>query len=578
MQTTMNDEMIRIPLSLIFKGDNPRKHFDQGELEELTTSVLAKGVIQPIVVRPLNGGEGYAIIAGERRYRAAVAAFGIDGYEIPAVVKDISEEEADELALIENIHRADMSITEEAESAGKILKNHNDDRNEAAAVLGWPLSKFNRRIALLNLIPEAMTALNERRLLVGHAELLAAVPQESQAKALTTIIEHALTVQQVKELLVKASTAFANAIFDLQGCQQCHHNSSQQACLFVESIGEGNCTNRACFEQKTSEKIEAIRAELAEEVQTVRVIEVGMNGFIKLASEGPLGVGPEQYEQCKACANFGATVSNLPNDRGAVERSICFDSGCAQKMVAERIKAEKVAAEAKESTKEKVKTEGGTTEGTSNAPQEQGGNAAEKKEKTKAPAKVAALSQKIVEYRRKNVWEPAAKKELAAAPAKARAFIFDLLLTGDANLVNKDNLTAIYGKIAGNAHPDAGRYCGEKVGHPELPYELSADQQDKLFSAAAVSAVSSSNFPEKRLRNLLKFLDTDLTKHFTLGEELLTLLTKSEIEAVCSDLALDGHVADFKKQIGGKKDEAIKAILAAKTFTFEGAVPSILNY
>lgn len=579
MQNQNNDEMRNIPLSLILKGDNPRKHFDQAELDELTASVLSKGVIQPIVVRPLDGGEGYAIIAGERRYRAAVAAFGIDSYEIPAVVKSITEEEAAELALIENIQRADMSITDEAQAAGKILKSRNNDKNEAAAALGWPLSKFNRRIALLNLVPEAMTALNEKRIMVGHAELLAAVPQESQGKALATIIEHALTVQQVKELLVKVSTEFTSAIFDVQGCQNCHHNSSEQASLFVESIGKGHCTNRACFEQKSSAQIETIRVDLAEEVQTVRVIEVGMNGFTKLTADGALGVGLEQYEQCKACANFGATVSNLPNDRGTVERSICFDAVCAQKKAAERIKAEKEAAEAK-----KKEDAVPATNATSTTESSAEGGEVQSKEKAKAPAakstkpsKVAALSQKVVEYRRKHVWEPAAMKELAAAPEKARAFVFDLLLTGDARLVNKDTLTAIFAKIAGTPYPDADRFSSEKVGHPELAYDLSAEQQDKLFSAAAVSAVSDSSFSDKRLTNLLKFLNTDLTKHFVLGEELLNLLTKSEIEAVCSDLALDGHVAEFKKVMAGKKDEAIKAILAAD-FTFDGAVPSILNY
>lgn len=580
MQTQHHDEMIHIPLTLIFKGDNPRKYFDESEMEELTASVLSKGVIQPITVRPLKEGEGYAIIAGERRFRAAVAAFGIDGYEIPAVVKDVTEEEADELALIENIQRADMSITDEAQAAGKILKSRNNDKNEAAAALGWPLSKFNRRIALLNLIPEAMTALNEKSILVGHAELLAAIPQENQDKALNTIMEHGLTVQQVKELLVKVSTEFTAAIFDVEGCRNCHHNSSEQASLFVESIGEGHCTSRTCFEQKTAERIEAIRAELAEEVQVVKVIEVGMNGFTKLTADGTLGVGQEQYEQCKACANFGATVSNLPNDRGTVERSICFDAACAQNKAAERIKAEKAAAEAE--TKQKAKEAKRNTEGAGGAgeapkTEPEDGTEGGKTNTTKSAPKVAALSQKVVEYRRKQVWEPAAMKELAAAPAKARAFVFDLLLSGDAKLVNKDTLTAIFAKVTGNPHPDSDRFSSDKIGHPELAYELSADQQDKLFSGAAIAAISSSEFGEKRLRNLLKFLDTDLTKHFTLGEELLTLLTKSEIESICSDLALDGHVTDFKKSMSGKKDEAIKAILAAD-FTFDGAVPSILNY
>jgi len=109
-------------------------------------------------------------------------------------------------------------------------------------------------------------------------------------------------------------------------------------------------------------------------------------------------------------------------------------------------------------------------------------------------------------------------QELAANPAKARAFVFDLLLTGDAKLVDRATLTSIFGKVAGTPHPAAGLCYHEKEGHPELAYELSAEQQDKLFSGAAIAAISSSEFSEKRLRNLLGFLNTDLTRYFKLGE------------------------------------------------------------
>lgn len=572
MQTEIaKDEMTRVPLSLIIKGDNPRKHFDAAEHEELTASVAAKGVIQPVILRPVEGGM-YKIVAGERRYRAAVEAYGIDGYDIPAVIKEIGEEEAAELALIENIQRADMSVSEEAVSAGNILDRYKGDRNEAAAALGWALSKFNRRIALLNLIPEAMDALNERRILTGHAELLCVVPQDKQGKALQTIIDHCLTVSQVKELLVKVSTKFSEAIFPLDSCAQCHHNSSQQATLFVEAISEGSCTNKVCFEGKTAEKIEAIRAELAEEVQTVRVLQIGENGFSRLSADGNLGVGQEQYDECRACGKFGATVSNLPNDRGTVERSICFDTDCAQRMAADRIKAERVAAQPVPKA-----TPATAPDASETLKEAATGTKAATKAPKAAKAKVYELSQRVVEYRRKNVWESAVKKELAANPAKSRAFVFDLMLTGDTTLINRENLTKIFVKISGESYPDTDRYSDKKVGHPELAYALTAEQQEKMFSAAAISAVSSEAFKDSRMQKLLTFLDTDLTRHYSLDAGLLNLLTKSEIEAVCVNLGLDALITDYKKLIGGKKDEAIKAILAAP-FQFDGAVPSILNY
>lgn len=94
---------------------NPRKHFDAAEMEELTASVLEKGVIQPVVVRLLEDG-GHELVIGGRRYQAAMTAFGED-YPIPVVVKEIDENEAKQLAIIENIQRADMSPAEEAIAA-----------------------------------------------------------------------------------------------------------------------------------------------------------------------------------------------------------------------------------------------------------------------------------------------------------------------------------------------------------------------------------------------------------------------------------------------------------------------------
>ena len=168
--------MTMIPLTLIERNpNNPRKHFDGADMDELVRSVRTNGILQPILVR--NTGEGYTIVAGERRYHAAMLVFGEDG-EIPAIVKDMTDEQADAAALIENTVRSEMSLTEEAVAAKKILDDANGDRDEAAARLGWPLSKLNRRIGLLNLIPDAMIALTERDILVGHAELLAAIPQE----------------------------------------------------------------------------------------------------------------------------------------------------------------------------------------------------------------------------------------------------------------------------------------------------------------------------------------------------------------------------------------------------------------
>ncbi len=542
-----------IPLTLIAPSDkNPRKYFDEADMNELIASVRTNGILQPILVR--NTGESYTIVAGERRYQAALQVFGEDG-EIPAIVKEMTEDEADAAALIENTVRADMSITEEAVAASKMLEAADGNRDEAAARLGWPLSKLNRRIGLLNLIPVAMDALTKREIMVGHAELLAAIPQDKQEKALSTIIANKLTVQQVKDLLLKVSTDFKDAIFCTAGCASCHHNSDQQVSLFVDSIGEGRCTDQECYASKTRDKIEALRAELAEEVQTVKIIEIGDNGFSKLAADGPMGVGEEQYEACKSCQNFGATVSNLPGEIGKVEKSICFDTACQQLKVAARIKAEKEA-------------------GTSGQP------APEKKEK-KTPAagskknagepKVAGVSQRVKDYRRK-VWNIGAKKELAAQMDKARIFLLDLLLTGHGNKVKDNKLAEIFKKVTGLEFNKG--YNGEGC-ISTTSQVTDAAQLEKMYTAAAVCAVE--DIEEKRIVGLLHYLDTDLGKHWQIDEEFAGMLTKSELEGVCVSVGLDALIPDFKKLLGGKKDVLVKAVVEAAP-QVAGTTPEILKY
>jgi len=554
--------MAPVPLSLISPSPyNPRRHFDEAGMAELTDSVRANGVIQPINVRPLQGGR-YEVVAGERRYRAALAAGLVD---IPAVIKQLSDEEAEKIALIENTVRDDMGIVEEAEAAERVLNRANGDRGEASRALGWPLSKLNRRIALLNLVPEAREAVTLKSILVGHAELLATVPQSKQGVVLGHIISKNLSIADVKNFLVKASTDFKSAIFDTTRCITCQFNSTIQASLFVESIGaEGRCTSQDCFSARTKTKIGELEFNLREEVQMVKIIEVGDTGFVKLAIDGPSGVGSEQFEACKICAKMGATVSNVPGEIGIVEREICFDQDCNLKMVAARIKAEKKAvAQPASSTKEKKTTSGPAIK--------TAGSTA-----TTEPKTVSGLSQKIIEYRRK-LWEKAAGKELAAQIPKAKAFTLDLLLTGHGRIIDRSKLSGFFGKIVGEEYPE-GNLSSEKMGCPDKIYGLASELQDKLFAAAAVSALTARDFNDDRLKSLLAYLDTNLSKHFTLTEEFLTLLTKSEIEVVSVSVGLDKAVSGFKKIITGKRDDAIKAILAAPNFQFEGALPSILNY
>ena len=305
-------------LSRIRPGKNPREFFDEAEMNELAESIRSYGVLQPILVRPAGDAGAYVIIAGERRYRAAKAVFG-DDYEMPIVVKDFGEADAEAAALIENVHRAQMSIAEEAKAAKRLLFRNKNDRDETARQLGWSPQKLDARLALTACSDTVLKALTERKILVGHAELLAGVPPATQDNVLKGILDHKVAVAVLKAQLGKFARKLADAIFDTGQCSGCPHNSAMQAGLFGESLGDGFCQHPTHFDELTTQVVEARAARLKDEYQVVRIVRKE-DGFqpLHLTAEGDLGVGAEQYAACKGCQSFGCAVSNMPGSYGEV--------------------------------------------------------------------------------------------------------------------------------------------------------------------------------------------------------------------------------------------------------------------
>jgi len=249
-------------LARIRQGDNPRRYFDQKKHDELVASIRLRGIIQPLLIRPVPNAEGeYSIVAGGRRYRAAAEAIGPDA-DVPVLIREMTDQEALEAAIDENDNREDASETEQADAAVRVLAACQGDRAEAARRLAWSPSKFDRRLALANLAEPVKAALDERRIKVGHAELLAAVPGDKQAKALETILGADLSVAKTRELLMRATQSLAGAQFDKGECTTCPFNSASQRALFATHVDDGYCTNPGCFVLKTeAEAAAAAKAE-----------------------------------------------------------------------------------------------------------------------------------------------------------------------------------------------------------------------------------------------------------------------------------------------------------------------------
>jgi len=165
-----------LKLSQIVSGPNHRQYFDPQAMKELEEGLKAAGgVTQPIQVRPHPERDGvFEIMAGERRWRAARSVYG-DDYDMPVVIREATDAEARALGIIENHFRDDTSDIEQAEGAASLLSYNKGDKHETALQLGWNVDTLERRLLLLNCVPAVRIALNERRIKLGHAELLEAV-------------------------------------------------------------------------------------------------------------------------------------------------------------------------------------------------------------------------------------------------------------------------------------------------------------------------------------------------------------------------------------------------------------------
>ena len=182
-----------INISLIFANSHqPRKNFGKDELQDLAASIKSKGILQPIVVRKKNE-DSYEIIVGERRWRAAQIA-GL--HEIPALVKEMNNEEVIQAALIENIQRANLNPVEEARAYQNILTNNNVNYENLSEVIGKSRSHISNMIRLLELDKKILDYIEEGKISMGHARALIGVP--NALNLAEEIINKKLSVREIE--------------------------------------------------------------------------------------------------------------------------------------------------------------------------------------------------------------------------------------------------------------------------------------------------------------------------------------------------------------------------------------------
>jgi ParB family chromosome partitioning protein len=179
----------------------PRRSFTEEGLEQLADSIRHHGILQPIVVRP--SGDGYQLIAGERRWRAAQIA-GLQ--RIPAVVRELDDPGMVQVALIENLQREDLNPIEEASAYRRLMDEFNMTQEQLSSAIGRSRPAIANAVRLLNLPEAIQRAVEERKLSEGHARCLLAISnQGDQLKVAAEIIANGLNVRQAEEL-VKGTT------------------------------------------------------------------------------------------------------------------------------------------------------------------------------------------------------------------------------------------------------------------------------------------------------------------------------------------------------------------------------------
>ncbi len=189
-----------LPIELLHPNpNNPRKTFREEELEDLARSIREKGLLQPLVVRQRDDGE-YEIVAGERRWRASQRA-GL--HELPVLIRELSDGETLEIALIENIQRSDLNPLEEARAYGQLLEQFSYTQQQLADSVGKSRSHIANTIRLLNLPDSVRAYIDEGKLTAGHARTLVAT--DSPAELANKIISLGLSVREAENLARKAS-------------------------------------------------------------------------------------------------------------------------------------------------------------------------------------------------------------------------------------------------------------------------------------------------------------------------------------------------------------------------------------
>jgi len=578
---------------------NPRKKFTDEETSAFAERISHSGWVSPLLVRPDPANpEGLLLVAGERRLRA-VRHLGWK--EVPAEVREMTDDEHRHLALAENVDRKELTVAEEAMAAREHIDAYGGDHALAARMLGWSESKLRHRLQLLHCAPEVMSALLEQQIDLGHAELFATLPPDRQLKALPRLLEAKLSVAEFREQVKGFSQPLDKAIFDKTQCQGCPANSDTQGNLFATNVGNGRCTNRDCFTVKTGEALQDRKRELAEEFSiVVFASEKVPDTTTALLRHGPNGVGDSQFEACRTCNFRGAIVNDAPGSSiGSVEGPNCFNLTCHREKRAALLQAERADPDT-EGTPDSpghAKSDASGTQAGSVSPSDKnaGGNAGPAKTATSGQGTAKAgpkEAPKSVQDAYAKIVARAASSRITASSPHALAVATFTLMRAICDEIDGLTFTALTKELG---IPFKGDADPARRGNTSVVFELAKRSEADLMGLMQSLTIrlmescgtDGSLRGKLNRRAIASEYATDPTipmaDHVVVDKDFLYAHTRPAIENILEESgfkawmsAQEDGAKRYAALIGGGKATSIDAILSAG-FDFKGYVPSGLN-
>ena len=525
-----------LELGKIVRSDmNYRKKMDKAGLNELTESIRQKGVIEPIIVRPVKGNGTYEIVAGDRRYLAATAA-GL--MTIPAIIEEFDDEAALEVAMTENSQREDVNPIDEAIGFKRML-DAGTEVDTIAVKIGRSVAYVLGRLKLLDLCKEAQQAVQKGKISLGHAHVLLRLRSKNDQKQLLAAMldGDGMTVSGAKSIVRRHSLSLSLAPFDTEGCLSCQYRSGNQAMLFPELTDTDECSDPACYHKKILAHYEAQAKE--KEEQSFRVIrdaatleELGKVRRIvpKKADADYSNVYPPKYKtDCAKCTDHHAYYFFEENNYHGphVEAGeLCLNPKCLTKMFKE-----------KEDLAREVEAPG--------------------REQTGTPAPVSPITLRLhAEACRDRFMIECLPAKVSASPTLAKRFIIFHMLyrfgyySGNAKQTRDEILKG----ICPPEYFKERKFTGWEI--YLVVMTVPKEQLNKLLTRVAMATIQYTD--PKVLLHMTPEAGIDMTADFLMDKEFLNTKKKAELAEMVKSLELPVNFTGKEK-----KSEMVDAILAA---------------